>query len=277
MDEAQGLPNVTRDRRLLAVLAAAALAAACESDTDTAAVEGEDESGGPPLNVAFVERFEEPLDRSFWIISDGWDNGDWLDTFWVDDQTVVGPEGLAITLAPAENPEELGKPYASGEIRTLGRYDSGYFEIVMKVPRGDGLVTGFFTYTGAPFDDPHDEIDIEILGKDTTEGMFTIFTSGVAKTTYVPLGFDAAEDFHTYGFEWTAEHVRWYVDGELLHEELAADTPLPVTPQIYYLNLWNSSTLSDWLGELDTSAIPQTLDVTCMAAAPAYTGESLCR
>jgi beta-glucanase (GH16 family) len=30
-----------------------------------------------------------------------------------------------------------------------------------------------------------------------------------------PLGFDASQDFHTYGFEWTPAEVRFYLDGDL--------------------------------------------------------------
>jgi endo-1,3-1,4-beta-glycanase ExoK len=273
--------------RFLAALAFAGVAACeaglreetdavAEADVDTA-VEAAEQEGRPSSNLAFVERFEADLDDAVWIVSDGWTNGDWMDTAFRRSQTQVGPDGLTITLAPADDPGEVGQPYVTGEIRTLGRYDGGYFEIDMQVPRGAGLVTGFFTYTGAAFGDPHDEIDIEILGKDTTEGMFTIFTNDVAKTTYVPLGFDAAERFHLYAFEWTADYIRWYVDGRLVHEETGDELPLPTTPQIFYLNLWNSSSLTDWLGELDVGAIPQTLHVACMAAAERYEGEPLCR
>ena len=32
------------------------------------------------------------------------------------------------------------------------------------------------------------------------------------------LGFRAADDFHVYGLEWNATHVRWYVDGKMIRE-----------------------------------------------------------
>jgi beta-glucanase (GH16 family) len=258
------------------IAAFALVAAACEANTDAATVTDAVERP-PALNTAFVERFQTPLDPAVWVVADGWTNGDWMDTAFDSEQTQTGAEGLTITLERAGDPDAVGKPYVTGELQTRARYDRGYFEIDMQVPRGDGLVSGFFTYTGPPFGDPHDEIDIEILGKDTTEAMLTVFADGLEKNTYVPLGFDAAEGFHLYAFEWTPEHIRWYADGRLLHEETADDHPLPTTPQIYFLHLWNSSTLSDWLGRLDESAVPQTLRVACMAAAERYEGEPLCR
>ena len=39
----------------------------------------------------------------------------------------------------------------------------------MQPGRGSGLVTALFTYTGPYAGDPHDEIDIEFLGKDLTK------------------------------------------------------------------------------------------------------------
>ncbi|MDP4624539.1 MAG: family 16 glycosylhydrolase [Akkermansiaceae bacterium] len=32
------------------------------------------------------------------------------------------------------------------------------------------------------------------------------------------LGFRAADDFHVYGLEWSATHIRWYVDGKMVRE-----------------------------------------------------------
>ena len=46
-----------------------------------------------------------------------------------------------------------------------------------------------------------------------------------------PLGFDAASDFHNYGFEWTPYKLLWYVDGTLVHEERGASAPLPRAAQ----------------------------------------------
>lgn len=263
-------------RRPSLVIAAALVAAACGHPTD--ANENQDVAGDAgeeetrPVATPFVERFET-LDDGFWLVSDGWSNGDWMGNDFLRSQIATGPDGLTVTLDRVEGRE---KSYASGEIRTIGRYDHGYFEARMQPPRGSGLVTGFFTYTGVFFGDPHDEVDVEILGRNTREVSFTYFANGAQTTEVVPLGFDAADALHVYGFEWTPEVIRWYVDGELAHEVLAADGPLPVTPQILYLDLWNSETLTDWVGPVDPRGAPWTLRVACIAYAESYPGEPIC-
>src|SRR5690606_9833299 len=94
------------------------------------------------------------------------------------------------------------------------------------------------------------EIDIEILGRDTRSVQLTYFRRGEQHVTTLPLPFDAADGFHTYGFEWTREAIRWYVDGRLIHEETGANGPLPQRPQRLYLHLWNTETLTEWLGPI---------------------------
>ncbi len=252
-------------------LSLALTAEACGNQDAGAQAGMEDEPA--PLNTPFVERFGG-LDEDLWMVADGWSNGDYHDSYFDADQLEFGPDGLSLTLEPVEDGL---KAYATGEIRTIGRYDGGYFEVDMKVPRGSGMVTGFFTYTGAAFDDPHDEIDIEILGKDTTSISLTIFKDGNSHGAVLPLGFDAADDFHLYAFEWTDEYVRWFIDGVQVYEDTGDAVPIPVEAQVYYLHMWNSSTLTDWLGPVDVGAMPQTLEVRCMAQSAAYENRSLCR
>ena len=55
---------------------------------------------------------------------------------------------------------------------------------------------------------PHDEIDIEFLGKDTTKVQFNFFVDGKGGNEYMyDLGFDASEEFHTYGFRWEVDAI----------------------------------------------------------------------
>jgi beta-glucanase (GH16 family) len=90
------------------------------------------------------------------------------------------------------------------------------------------------------------------------------------------LPFDAADGFHSYGFEWTADAVRWYVDNRLVHEERGARVGRMNRPQRFIVNLWNSRLLDRWVGDIDAAAAPWTMTVSCAAAAPAYEGRSLC-
>ena len=67
-------------------------------------------------------------------------------------------------------------PYSGAEYRSKDFYGYGRYEVRMKAIKNDGVVSSFFTYTGPSDNNPWDEIDIEILGKDTTKVQFNYFT-----------------------------------------------------------------------------------------------------
>lgn len=221
---------------------------------------------------AFTETFEE-LDESRWRIADGWSNGAWTANDWRRSQVRHTPNRVEITLARSRGG---AKRYSSGELQSEEVYRYGYFETRLQAPRGSGLVTGFFTYTRPGNENTWDEIDIEILGRNTRAVQFTYFRHGERHITTVPLGFDAADAMHTYGFEWTPRALRWYVDGRLLHQETGENSPLPQAPQRLYLHLWNTETLTDWLGPILPWQAPWRLTVSCIAYAPSYEGRALC-
>jgi beta-glucanase (GH16 family) len=226
----------------------------------------EDEIAGPP----FVERFAS-IDEERWRISDGWTNGSWTANDWRASQVSLIDDGVEIALARRRGGQT---PYTSGELQTAGLYRRGYFEARLQAARGSGLVSGFFTYALPDARGAWDEIDVEILGRDTTQVQFTIFHGGERRAVTLPLGFDAAVGMHIYGFEWTPEHIRWYVDGTLRHEETGA--ALPRAPQRLIVHLWNSATMTDWVGPILPWQAPWTLRVACIAQAESYQGEALC-
>jgi beta-glucanase (GH16 family) len=216
-----------------------------------------------------VERFES-LNQSIWMVSNGWSNGAWTANDWRADHVGSGPGGLVMSLTTARGGD---KPYSGGEIQSRARYHYGYFETEARFPRGSGIVSSVFTYAG----DPHDEIDIEVIGRKTDEIMLTVYTDGERHSKVVPLGFDAAADYHLYAFEWMSDRIRWYVDGKVVNEVHSSDFALPQTPQIFMVNLWNSSTQTDWVGPIDDKSAPWTLHIRCMAYAPSYADRALCQ
>jgi beta-glucanase (GH16 family) len=185
-------------------------------------------------------------------------------------QVTARGDGLAIVLSRHEERDGL---FSSGEVQSTELYTHGYFETRMQAPRGSGLVSGFFTYSRPGVRGHWDELDIEILGRDTTQVQFTMFHAGARRAVTVPLGFDAAQGFHSYGFEWLPDRIRWYVDGRLLHE---ARGDLPNAPQRLISHLWNSATLGEWAGPIDAERASWTLRVACIAHAERYDGVSLC-
>lgn len=139
-----------------------------------------------------------------------------------------------------------GYPYKSGEYRTSNFYGYGYYETKMKPVKNTGIVSSFFTYTGPSDGNPWDEIDIEILGKDTTKVQFNWYTNGKGGHEYFyNLGFDASQDYHTYGFDWQQNSITYYVDGVKVY---TGTQEIPKTPGKIMMNLWPGITVDDWLG-----------------------------
>ena len=110
----------------------------------------------------------------------------------------------------------------------------------MQAAPGSGTVSAMFTHTHQQFGDPHDEIDIEFLGKDLTRLHANYFTNGQQLGgIYIPLGFDASKEVHLYAFEWEPDEIRWYVDDRLAYTATPADMPIPQAPGRLMLHLWS--------------------------------------
>lgn len=182
----------------------------------------------------------ETYDTTRWNKADGWCNPAGFDACWRADHITHTHSIMAITLDDVACSGDCSdRSFSSGEYRTHDPtgsgdeyYGYGCFEVRLKAAAGSGLITSFFTYNGGEWDTPpggnglHNEIDIEILGKDTTQMQVNFFANGTGNhEQMVPLGFDAALDFHNYAFKWTDTNTEWYVDGSFV-----TDTSEPTTP-----------------------------------------------
>lgn len=172
-----------------------------------------------------------------------WTNGSMFNCGWSPDHVTFKNGIMSLTLT---NEESHGRPYTSGEYRTNIKCGYGTFEVRMKAAKGDGIVSSFFTYTGPSNGDPWDEIDFEVLGKDTTKIQLNYYVNGQGNhEKMIDLGFDASEDFHVYKFVWTKGKIEWYVDGKLVHT--VKGSGLPTHPQQIMVNLWPGIGVDDWL------------------------------
>ncbi|UHA73567.1 family 16 glycosylhydrolase [Paenibacillus sp. 481] len=198
----------------------------------------------PTLSAGFTDELNQ-FDPVRWYKANGWGNGPGFGAGWRADHIEflgddIETKNKVMALRLDNDPCPTGcanKAYASGEYFTTQKYGYGRVEARIKAAKGDGLVTSLFTYSGGS--GPADEIDIEILGKDTTKLETNYFTNGVsAHGKIIDLGFDASEDFHDYAFEWSATSIKWYVDGKLVHTETGARGPLPTKPSHIMVNLW---------------------------------------
>ncbi len=218
---------------------------------------------GPPVigpGKPFVDDLSR-LDKSIWSVSDGWSNGSYMVNDWRRSQSVFD-DGLALTLE--DLPGGISR-YASGEVQSRKTYGHGYYEATMQAASGSGIVSGFFTYTGPPFGKPWNEIDVEILGKDTKEATLTYFYDGKSISHVVELDFDAAAGLHHYAFDWQPGYIRWYIDGKLVYEAVGSELPLPNEPQKIMMHLWGTDTIRDWAGPFDRGAVPTSMRFGCIA------------
>jgi endo-1,3-1,4-beta-glycanase ExoK len=220
----------------------------------------------------FRDKFEH-LDSTFWSASDGWSDGPWFLNDWRKSQLRTGSAGLTVTLD--RNPASKGG-YSSGAIQSRRTFRYGYFEARMTAAPGSGVDTGFFTYTGPTQGQPWNEVDVEILGKDTRAVQFTYHTGNRQKATTVKLPFDSAMGSHTYAFDWEPEHITWYVDGKSVHTENGDSLPLPNEPQKIIFNVASSNASPEWLGRFTWPGRPILAQLRCIARAEHFNGAQLC-
>lgn len=182
-------------------------------------------------------------DTAMWHKAEGWTNGGMFNCGWQGDHVNFNNGIMRLNL---DKTPSSGRPFTSGEYRTNGFYQYGVFEVRMKAAKERGVVSSFFTYTGPSDKQPWDEIDIEILGQDTTRMQTNYFTNGQGgHEKLIKLGFDASEDFHVYKIVWMPKQIEWYVDNKLVHKETSR---LPQHPQRIMMNLWPGINVDSWLG-----------------------------
>lgn len=179
-----------------------------------------------------------------WEKSTGYSNGLPFDCAWSGENISFDGKEMELKLTKDQAGKKLGSEY-----KTSATYHYGRYEIRMKAAKSSGIVSSFFTYTGPSFGTPWDEIDIEFLGKDTTKVQLNYYTNGIGgHEVLIDLGYDAAEEYHNYAFEWRKDSIKWYIDDKLVH---TATENLPVTPGKIMMNLWNGIGVDEWLGAYD--------------------------
>lgn len=227
----------------------------------------------PATGRAFLELFDH-IDSNRWDVSERPPNGSWQENEWRADRLAPGPGGLVVSMV--QTPAGASAPLASGEIFTRDTYAYGYFEVRWRVPRGQGVVSGAFTYAGQEGRALPQELDIEILGRDTRTAALSFHVAGHAREQNVHLPFDAADGLHNFAIEWTPRSVRWYIDDDMVWEADDAIVQHMTKPERIMLNLWGTEGLYRWAGHVNPNAGPWQMSVACVAQAREYPGHSLC-
>ena len=132
---------------------------------------------------------------------------------------------IAVYRDPHSTSDGKTQPYSSARLRTMKRGDwtFGRFEIRAKMPDGQGIWPAIWMMpTHSPYGGwaAGGEIDIvESRGNKVHETLGALHFGGKwpdnvhLDHTYRFPGKNAAEDFHVYAVEWSADEISWFVDG----------------------------------------------------------------
>ena len=166
--------------------------------------------------------------------------------------------------------------FYGGELTGKEQFKYGRFEARMKMAAIPGTVSSMFLNYDNSYklgEEPWNEIDIEILGKDQTKWQSNIITreadpaikGTTTSETIHEYGFDATQEFHLYAIVWTPEYVAWEIDSvEVRRDTLGmthgthadADQVKFLTEnQSLRFNLWASKTPS-WTGKFTGIGLP---------------------
>ena len=159
--------------------------------------------------------------------------------------------------------------YSSGLLTTYDafKFVNGYVEARMKLPEGGGMWPAFWLLNGY-YVGPIPEIDImELDGAhpnvahqsyhyhDTNGQIQSSATQSSSSTG------SFTDDFHTFGVQWDAEQIKWYIDGVVVRTLQGPE----VSTQLMYI-LLNLAIGGNFVGEIDTTAFPAKLEVDYVRA-----------
>ncbi len=215
--------------------------------------------------AGFISLMGTNYDPTNWHRSTHAASTDFLATDWAEDKASYNADGLSLKL---ERSPDRPEHFLGGEIQTKQSYGYGRYEVLMRPAKAAGTVSSFFTYTGPYYGNPHDEVDIEFLGADTTKIYLNYFRNGrVGEDQTIDLPFDAGENLHLYAFEWHRDGITWFVDGVPIHQTRPEDPLIPQTPGAIFVNLWSGKPrLYSWHGQPDFSETQA--DYACISFRP---------
>lgn len=169
--------------------------------------------------------------------------------------------------SPQDNPDWGGQRYTSTRLLTRGKRDwtYGFFEIRAKLPCGKGTWPAIWMLNSREEWPAGGELDImEHVGRDPGRVFSTVHTAsrhgiGDGAHTMIP---DACAAFHNYQMHWTADRVRFSVDGKLHYEYQKPSTdrarwPFDA-PQFLILNIAIGGDLG---GGVDDKVFPVSMEI----------------
>lgn len=233
---------------------------------------------------AYID-YQAGMPKTGFMISDGWSNSkDKHGTFgvsWSSSQVNGNPsDGLVLTLEKTEDLSKIKNSdgeedptldhYLGGELRSNREFKYGFFGAYLKPSNVKGTVSTFFLYTGPTDGNPHDEIDVEFLGKDTTRVQFNYYSGNdQGHEHWYNLGFDASEDYHHYGFYYDSDEIIWYIDFVPVFRY--AGIKAPSHGMKLFNNFWKASSgnrnATGWAGSVNDADLPTNMYIKSLTYA----------
>jgi hypothetical protein len=152
------------------------------------------------------------------------------------------------------------KPYKGAEVYSQTQHRFGRVEVRMRMARGAGVLSTFFTYkpgseaAGAAWE----EIDVEGFGKSnatTWQSNILVGNPRMGSEQVHEAGLSLADGYHTFTIEWTPTSVVWWVDGVEARRTNGGQANQLTSLHNFRFNLW-ASDVASWAGAFDASALP---------------------
>lgn len=165
--------------------------------------------------------------------------------------------GVSITSAAT------AKPYKAAEIYSKQTYKYGRYEMRMRVAKGSGVLSTFFTYKNGS-EQPGtfwEEIDIEIFGKNNATQWQSNVIIGTNRPTTKTEGvhtmpYSLGDGYNTYVLEWTPSYIAWFVNGTQVRRINGGQFVTSLTsPQDLRFNLW-AANIAEWVGAFNPNILP---------------------
>ncbi len=163
--------------------------------------------------------------------------------------------------------------YYGAELTGKDQFTYGRFEARMKMVSISGSVSSMFLYYDNSYmeeDEPWNEIDIEVLGKNPGSWQSNIITrypddetkkhKNITSEYIHQFGDNATENFHLFGMIWTPEYIAWEIDSVEIRRDYIGQTRTekngPEQDQVAFMtmeqslrfNLWSAAS-TGWVGK----------------------------
>lgn len=167
------------------------------------------------------------------------------------------------------------RSFYGAEIYSNETFQYGRFTARMKMVYAPGCISSMFLYyNNSDVDKKYlwNEIDIEILGNDSTQLQSNIITGNrEAKiTSEAKYGFATSpiSNYHLYTIEWTPEYVAWFIDNEEIRRDVLGEAKgvfqgsvvedqvdTLIEKQSLRFNVWSSKSTT-WVGAFSHYGLP---------------------